>query len=70
MYAQQGCVFGRVGLRMYVCMYVAIYVDKKWAVWGLTTGKSPISVIYCSLVEFNGQKRAYYARGFVLRKKY
>ena len=26
---------------MYVCMYV--YVDKKQAVWGLTTGKSPVS---------------------------
>ena len=60
-YAQQGYVFGHVGLCMcvcmcvYVCMYV--YVDKKRAVWGLTTGKSPVSVIYCSLVEFNGQKR-------------
>ena len=42
---------------MYVCMYVYIYVDKKRTVWGLTTGKSPVSVIYCSLVEFNGQKR-------------
>ena len=28
---------------MYVCMYV--YVVKKWAVWGLTTGKSPVSII-------------------------
>ena len=27
---------------VYVCMYV--YVDKKWAVWSLTTGKSPVSV--------------------------
>ena len=55
MYAQQGYVFGRIGLCVYVCMYV--YVDKKRAVWGLTTGKSPVSVIYCLLVEFNGQKR-------------
>ena len=38
-----------------VCMYV--YVDKKWAVLGLTTGNSPVSVIYCSLIEFNNQKR-------------
>ena len=30
---------------------------KKRAVWGLTTRKSPVSVIYCSLVKFNGQKR-------------
>ena len=32
-------------------------VDKKRAVWGLTAGRSPVSVIYCSLVKFNGQKR-------------
>ena len=57
-------MFGRVGLCVYVCIYVCMYVydyvmyvDKKRAVWGLTTGKSPVSVIYCSLVKFNGQKR-------------
>ena len=49
------CVWSR--WFVYVCMYVyvwGIYVDKKQAVWGLTTGKSPVCVIYCSLVEFNG----------------
>ena len=51
-------------------MYVGIYVDKKWAVLGLTTGKSPVSVIYCSLVEFNGQKGAYYDTQFVQGKKF
>ena len=53
-------MFGRVSLCMYVCMYVWIYVcicGQKRAVWGLTTWKSPISVIYCLLVKFNGQKR-------------
>ena len=54
-------VFGRVSLCMYAYMYV-IYVDKKWAVWGLKTGKSPVTVIYCSLVEFDGQN---YTRQFV-----
>ena len=51
------CLVTSVCVCMCVCMY--IYVDKKQAVWGLTctTGKSPVSVIYCSLVEFNGQKR-------------
>ena len=49
------CSVCHVCVCMYVCMY--IYVDKKRTVWGLTTGKSPVSVIYCSLVEFNGQKR-------------
>ena len=32
-------------------------MDKIQTVWGLTTRKSPVSVIYCSLVVFNGQKR-------------
>ena len=55
-------MFGRVGLCMYVCMHVCVYVcmymwTKKWAVWGLTTRKSPVSVIYCSLIKFKGQKR-------------
>ena len=38
-------------------VYVCIYVGKKKDVWGLTTGKSPVSIIYCSLVEFNGQEK-------------
>ena len=38
-------------------VYVCIYVGKKQDVWGLTTRKSPVSVIYCSLVEFNGQEK-------------
>ena len=55
---------------IYVCMYVRMYMwTKKRAVWGLTTRKSSVSVIYCSLVKFNGQKGAYYARRFALRKK-
>ena len=51
-----------------VCVYVCMYMwTKKRAVWGLTTRKSSVSVIYCSLIEFNG---AYYARQFVLGKKF
>ena len=38
-------------------VYVCMYVNKKRAVWTLTTRKSFVSVIYCWLVEFNGQKR-------------
>ena len=38
-----------VWLRRFVC-------GQKKAVWGFTTGKSPVSVIYCLLVEFNSQK--------------
>ena len=57
---QQGYVFGCVGLCMYVyvyvCIYVGIYVHKKRAVWGRTTEKSFVTVIYCSLLEFNSQK--------------
>ena len=45
-------------VRSRLCMYVCMYMwTKKQAVWGLTTGKSPVSVINCSLVKFNGQKR-------------
>ena len=44
-------------------------MDKKRAVLGLTNGKFSVSVIYCSLIEYNGQKGVYYARGFVLGKK-
>lgn len=43
-----------------VCMDVA---KKKLAVWG-----PPVSVIFCLLIEFNGQKEAYYARRFVQGK--
>ena len=45
-------------------------VNQKWAVWGLTAGKSSVSVIYCLLVEFNGQKGAYYASQFVQGNKF
>ena len=31
--------------------FVYVYLDKKRAVWGFTSGISPVSVI-CSLVEF------------------
>ena len=47
-----------------------MYVDKKQTVYGLTTWKSPVSVIYCLLVEFNSQKGAYYASRFVQGKKF
>ena len=56
-YVQQGYVFGRVGLCMYVCTVYVYYVDQERTVWGFTTRKSLVSVIYYSLVEFNGQKR-------------
>ena len=53
------CLVALVCACMYVCMYVCVYVyvDKKRAVWGLTTRKSPVNVIYCLLIEFNGQKK-------------
>ena len=61
---QQGYAFGHVSLCMYVCVCVYVYIyiyiymwTKKRAVWGLTTRKSPVNVIYCLPVEFNGQKR-------------
>ena len=42
---------------VYVCMYVCVIIcGQKRAVYGLTTGKSPVSVMYCLLVEFYGQK--------------
>ena len=41
---------------VYMCMYVCM-CGKKQAVWGLITWKTPVSVIYCLLVEFNGQKK-------------
>ena len=38
-----------VSVCVHTCMYVytcvSIYVDKKWAVWGLTAGKSPVGVL-------------------------
>ena len=53
-YAQQDYVWSC--RFVYVCVYV--YVDKIMGCLGyITTGKSPVSVIYCSLIEFNGQKR-------------
>ena len=48
-------MFGHVGLCTYVCVCMYMWTKKR-AVWGLTTGKSPVSVIYCSLIEFNSQK--------------
>ena len=59
LYVQQDYVFGRFVYiaTMYVCNYAYMYVlcgQQKRAVWGLTTEKSPISVIYCLLVEFKG----------------
>ena len=63
MYVQQGYVFGRVSL--YVYMWT-----KKLAVWGLTTEKYLISVICYSLVKFNGKKGVYYARWFIQGKKF
>ena len=54
-YAQQDYAFGCIGLC--VCVYVCVYMwPKKLPVWGLTAWKSPISVTYCSFVEFNCQK--------------
>ena len=57
-----------VCVRMYVC--VCLYVAKKLPVWDLTTWKSSVSETCCLLIEFNHQKGAYYARRFVLGKKY
>ena len=37
-------------------MYILCGQQKR-AVWGLTTEKSPVSVIYCLLVEFKSQER-------------
>ena len=55
---------------MYVCMYVCGYVDKNRLFRVLPLKKSPVSVIYCSLIEFNGQKRGSLCQGFVLEKKF
>ena len=48
-----------MSLVVLVCVSVpaCMYVAKNPAVWGLTARKSPVSVIYCSLVEYNHQKR-------------
>ena len=40
-------------MRLVVSVCVCICGQK----WAVTTGKSPVSVIYCLLVKFNGQKR-------------
>ena len=48
-----------VCVTMYACIHicVCVYVAKKLPVWwDLTTWKSPVSVIYCSLIEINHQK--------------
>ena len=47
------CVYMYV---MHICMYV-LCGQQKWAVWGLTAEKSPVSVNYCLLIEFNSQER-------------
>ena len=51
--AQQGYAFGRVSL----CMYTIHVCGQKMGCLGSYHWKSPVSVIYCLLVEFNGQKR-------------
>ena len=54
------CVWLRRFVYVCICVYICICVcicGQKTGCWGLTTGKSPVSVIYCLLVEFNGQKR-------------
>ena len=48
------CIY--VCMYAYICMYV-IFGQQKWAVWGLTAEKSPVSVNYCLLIEFNSQER-------------
>ena len=49
-----------------MCIYVYMYMwTKVRAVWGLTTRKSPVSIIYSLLVGLNDQKGVYYARRFV-----
>ena len=60
MYGMYVCIYTYIHtvLSTHTHIYIYIYnVDKKRAVWGLTIGKSPVSVIYCSLVKFNGQRR-------------
>ena len=66
------CIWLHRFVYVYVCVYIFGYIcGPKTGFWGLNTGKSPASVIYCSLVVFNDQKKgAYYARGFLLGKKY
>ena len=56
-----GLLFGCVCL----CM---CHVAKKRTVWGFTTWKFPISVIYCSLVEYNCQKCQVIHSGIEIRK--
>ena len=59
------CAYAQLGLHL-----VALVCVFNLNVWGLAAWKSPVSVIYCSLVELNGQKEAYYARQFVQEKKF
>ena len=49
------CVRSRV---MSLVMSVCVYVAKKLVVWGFTAWKSLVGAIYCSLIEFNYQKRS------------
>ena len=48
--------FCHVILCMYVCVCVYMW-PKRLPVWGLTTWNSPVGKTYCSLIEFNQQKR-------------
>ena len=58
------CMFVCMYVCMYICMYVCyvcicVYVWDKNLLFalGLSAGKSPISLICCLLVKFNGQKK-------------
>ena len=64
------CMRSRVmHLVMSVCVCIMyVYVAKKNWLFGVLLLKNPVCVIYCSLVKFNHQKRAHYARWFVQRK--
>ena len=66
-YALQGFAFDHISLC--ICVYVYMW-QKKLVVWGLTTWKSLVGAMYCSLIKLNRQKGAYYARWFIQRKKF
>ena len=52
------CIWLHRFVYVYVCVYIFGYIcGPKTGFWGLNTGKSPASVIYCSLVVFNDQKK-------------
>ena len=67
-YAQQGYVFGHVGLCMCACTYTYMSM---WPKTGcLRSYHFTVSVIYCSLIENNHQKGAHYAKQFLQGKKF